>query len=137
MKHNLLGMVLVGVVVFGCNGSTDTGVPVVLQVSQISAPASVAAGSSFGVNLSVGVGSCLVFDHIEIRNSASDILLTVWGTDVSGVPVSVPPGVGDLSCAPPKTEVRSVTVEAGSPGTLTLVVERGRLSPLTTAVLVQ
>jgi hypothetical protein len=134
MKRNLLGVVLV---VFACRGSTETGIPVVLQVSQLTVPPSVAAGSSFGVNLTVGVGGCLVFDHIEVRKSASDILLTVWGTDVSGVPVSVPPGVGDLACAAPKTEVRSVTVQAGSPGTLTLVVERGRLSPLTTTVQVQ
>jgi hypothetical protein len=129
---------LVGLVVLGCNSSTDTGVPVVLQVSQIDAPAAVATGSSFRVNLAVGVGDCLVFDHIEVRKSASDILLTVWGTDVRSVPVPNVPGGGlDLACAAAKTEVRSVTVQAASLGTLTLVVERGRLSPLTTTVLVQ
>jgi hypothetical protein len=136
MKRNLLGVVLV---ILACNTSTDTGVPVVLQVSQIDAPASVATGSSFRVNLTVGVGNCLVFDHIEVRKSASDILLTVWGTDVTNqLRGGIIGNIGvDVACAPAITEVRPVTVQAASPGTLALVVDRGRLSPLIATVQVQ
>jgi hypothetical protein len=130
---------LVAFVVLGCSHATDTGVPVVLQVSQIDAPASVATGSSFRVNLTVGVGNCLVFDHIEVRKSASDILLTVWGTDVSNLARSgIYGNIGVfIGCAPAATEGRSVTVQAASPGTLSLVVDRGRLSPLIATVQVQ
>ena len=137
MRFKSLG--LVAFIVLGCKSATDTGDPVVLQVSQINAPATIATGSSFAVNLSVGVGNCLVFDHIEVRKSASDILLTVWGADVSNLHRGgIIDGVGvDLACAPASTEVRSVTVQAASAGTLTLVVERGRISPLTATVLVQ
>ncbi len=136
MKRNLLGVVLV---ILACNSSTDMGVPVVLQVSQIDAPAAVATGSSFRVNLTVGVGNCLVFDHIEVRKSASDILLTVWGTDVTNqLRGGIIGNIGvDVACAPATTEVRPVTVQAASPGTLALVVDRGRLSPLIATVQVQ
>lgn len=134
MKRDLLGVVLV---VLGCS-STAPGDPVLLQVSKIDAPASVAAGSSFGVNLTVGVGDCLVFDHIEARRSESDIILTVWGTDHRNDPVPDQLGVGvDIACAPAGTEVRSVTLKAGLVGTLTLVVEEGKLGPLTATVQVQ
>jgi len=135
MKRDLLGLVLV---VLGCTNGTAPGEPVLLHVSQIGAPASVAAGSSFGVNLTVVVGSCLVFDHIEARKSESDIILTVWGTDNTnqGGPDMPDRGV-DIVCAAARTEVRSVTLKAVSPGTLTLVVEEGTLAPLTATVQVQ
>jgi hypothetical protein len=138
MKRTLLGMGFAGLVALACSSSTDTRAPVVLQVSQIDAPGSVATGSSFAINLTVEVGNCLAFDHIEVVKSASDIVVTVWGTDLSKLPGPTVPGVGlDLACAPPNTEVRPLTVQAGSSGTLTLEVERGRLSPLIATVQVQ
>jgi hypothetical protein len=135
MRRDLLGVVLV---VLGCTNGTAPGEPVLLHVSQIDAPASVAAGSSFAVNLTVGVGGCLVFDHIEARKSASDIILTVWGTDNSNQlrPDMADRGV-DVVCAAARTEVRSITLKAPSAGTLTLVVEEGTLAPLTATVKVQ
>src|SRR4051812_17127895 len=66
-----------------CSGVFAPDQSIVLGVSKLDAPATISAGSSLTVVLTVTTGGCTSFDHIAIGRSASTATLTAWGIDAS------------------------------------------------------
>ena len=68
--------------VAGC-GLTDPDQSVILGVSQLDAPSTVASGSPITAVLTVTLGGCLSFDHIQVDRDANSAHIIVWGNDSS------------------------------------------------------
>jgi hypothetical protein len=132
MKHFLFEMALVGLVAvpLACNpfGPNQS---IILGVSQLDAPASVAANAPISVVLTVVTGGCRSFDRIEARRDASSATLTAWGTDGSI-------GRKDIMCpADIRSEPHSYQINPSFTNPFTITVDRGRVSPLIAVVQVQ
>jgi hypothetical protein len=112
-----------------CN-PLEPGQPVVLGVSKLDAPTTVAAGSTLTVVLTVETGGCVSFDRIEVTRDASGANLTAWGVDISNRRGTVCPDI--LIETPHRYDFKP---PFQSP--FTIQVQRGRLSPLTATVQVQ
>jgi hypothetical protein len=114
----------------GCNPFAPDQT-VVLSVSGLEAPATVAAGNTISVVLSVDVNGCERFDRITVNRNVSGATLTAWGTDGSK-------GSKGVTC-PEILKLESHTVQILPPFTdpFTITVPRGRLSPLTASVKTQ
>jgi hypothetical protein len=86
MKRDLLGAVAGLLALSALAGCVTHDVPtatnqlVILNVVKLDAPATVSAGGSLTVVLTVFV-SCRAFDHIEASRTGSQIVLTALGTD--------------------------------------------------------
>jgi hypothetical protein len=81
--------------------------------------------------MTVTLGGCLSFDHIQAERSESGGTLTVWGKDSSK-------GRKNVAC--PQNiipEDHSFRFEPPFGGTFSVTVNRGRLSPLIATVQVQ
>jgi hypothetical protein len=119
------------VVTGGCwNPFADQSV--VLDVTELAAPAGISAGSKLSVALKVVTGGCRRFDRIvEADRSASSATLTAWGTDGSK-------GRNDVLC-PTDIRFESRTYELDPPfaNPFTINVPRERLSPLQVTVQIQ
>jgi hypothetical protein len=73
----------------GCRNSSEPRAPsefVLLGAYQLSAPATVAAGSSLTVLLKVYTGSCLHFDHINESRRGTTITLAPFGIEQVDLP---------------------------------------------------
>ena len=76
----------------GCRNSSEPSSPsapsefVLLGAYQLNAPATVAAGSSLTVVLTVYTGSCLHFDHIDESRRGTTITLAPFGIDQVDLP---------------------------------------------------
>jgi hypothetical protein len=104
---------------------------VILGVQRLDAPASISAGSSLTVVLTVTTGGCLGFDHIEAERAASGVSLTAWGRDASK-------GRNDIVCpAVIISEPHSYQLDPPFQSPFTVTVNRGTLSPLTATVQIQ
>jgi hypothetical protein len=132
MKHFLFGVALVwlAAVPLACN-SFGPDQSVILGVSQLDAPASVAANAPIPVVLTVVTGGCLRFDRIEARREASSATLTAWGTDGSI-------GRKDIMCpADIRPEPHSYQFDPPFTNPFRITVDRGRVSPLVATVQVR
>jgi hypothetical protein len=104
---------------------------VVLGVETIDAPATSPVGSPLTVVLTVTIGMCESFDHLEATSAASGGSLTAWG-------VNATIGNKDIVCPTViKSETHSYQFNPSTPGAFQITVNRGRLSPLTAIVQVQ
>jgi hypothetical protein len=134
MKSLLLGTMLSAVAMtVGCSASETLGTDksVVLGVSQIDAPPSIEASSKLTATLTMTVGGCRSFDHIEVERAQSSATLTAWGVDASR-------GGDDVLCPQDiRTETHSVVLDPPFAGPFTIEVNRGRLMPLIATVQVQ
>jgi hypothetical protein len=133
MNRALLVMVAVvaGASTGGCRNPFSPSRSVILNVSEISAPASVAAGAPISVVLTVMTGGCVSFDHIETHSDASGASITAWGDDTSG-------GSKNVACPQDiRYEQHSLRFDPPFASTFNVWVNRGRLSPLTATVQVQ
>ena len=81
MKSALFGVVVVAVVAVGACNPFAPDQSVLLGVSKLEAPATIAAGSPLTVVLTVTTGGCKTFDRIAVERDASAVSLTPWGTD--------------------------------------------------------
>jgi hypothetical protein len=117
----------------GCSGYNPFAPDqsVILDVSKIDAPAAVAATNPITVVLTVTLGGCLSFDHIEVSRDASNAHIIVWGRDAAK-------GKTDVAC-PANLELRPYSYEFDPPfaNTFTVQAARGRLAPLQTTIQVQ
>ncbi len=132
MKSLFVGIAVVGLVAvpIACNPFAPDQ-SVVLSVTQLDAPATIAAGSPLTVVLTVTTGGCTGFDRIEALRGATGASITVWGRDASV-------GRSDLICpAILRNEPHSFTFDPPFQGSFTVQVQRGRLDPLTATVQVQ
>lgn len=115
----------------GCRNLFSPDQSVILGVSKLSAPSTVAATSPLDVVVTVNLGGCLSFDRIEVQRFASDGSITVWGKDSSL-------GRKDVMC--PQNiilEDHSYRFDPPFAGAFTVTVNRGRLPPLQATVQVQ
>jgi hypothetical protein len=133
MKRFLLGMAVVGFAAapLACDNPFDSDQSVRLGVTQLDAPAAIAAGSPLTVTLTVNTGGCVGFDHFEVERQASFGTLTVWGRDAAK-------GNKDIACTSDfRVELHSYTFDPPFQSPFTVQVDRGRLSPLIAVVQVQ
>jgi hypothetical protein len=129
MRFISFGVVAVALVA-GC-GLTDPDQSVILGVSQLDAPATVASGSSITAVLTVDLGGCLSFDHIQLDRDANGAMITVWGNDSSK-------GHKGIVCTSNLVlQSHSVQLDPPFANSFTIEVNRNRLSPLTAVVQVQ
>jgi len=130
----IISFVVVGALfVVGCNGSGlfTPDQSVILGVSKIDAPTSVASGNPIPVALTVVSGGCRSFDHIEVTRDLVGANMTAWGHDSSI-------GRKDVACtADIVIQSHSVQLEPPFSSSLTIEVNQGRLAPLTAVVQVQ
>jgi hypothetical protein len=99
----------------GCRDSGGPDQYARLQVTKLEAPATVAAGASVDVVLTVGFGSCITFDRISEGRDGAQINLVVWGRQ------HIPPGNG--SCPDILlTEPRAYRLEPPFPPRFTVVI---------------
>jgi hypothetical protein len=134
MKSVLLGTTAsLFAVAIGCSGSGALAPErsVVLGVTQLDAPTSIAASSQLTATLTVSVGGCLSFDHIEVVRAESSATLTAWGIDSSN-------GGKSAFCTQDlRSESHSIALNPPFAGPFTIEVNRGRLMPLLATVQVQ
>jgi hypothetical protein len=81
MKSTLFRVVVVSVVAVGACNPFAPDQSVVLGVTKLEAPATIAAGSPLTVVLTVTTGGCKTFDRIDIEREAYAAARTPWGTD--------------------------------------------------------
>jgi hypothetical protein len=129
MRSISFGVVALALVA-GC-GLTDPDQSVILGVSNLDAPTTVASGSTITAVLTVNLGGCLSFDHIQVTRDASGANVTVWGNDASI-------GNKGIVCTSDfKVESRSVQFDPPFANAFTIEVNQGRLGPLMAVVQVQ
>jgi hypothetical protein len=113
--------------VSGCGRIFGPNQSVVLQVSEIDAPATIAPGSTLSVTLHVTTGGCRRFDRIETSRVAAGVSVTVWGHDSS---------IGrDIMCpADLRIEPHTLVFNPPFESTFTIAVNQGSLAPITETV---
>jgi len=111
----------------GCNPFAPDQ-SIVLDVTKLDAPATIATGDALPVTLTVTVGGCKTFDHIAVVRDLSGASFTAWGRDAAK-------GRKDIVC-PQNIEYEPHSYQLLPPyqNPFTLQVQRGRLAPLTTTV---
>jgi hypothetical protein len=122
--------------VISLSGCRDTAATtndlVTLNTETLNAPPTIAAGATLTVALSVDVGNCLGFDHIQATRTTSQVDLVVWGSDAR----VGNPGIG-ITCTAPAVETHEFQLAPPFQSPFTVTVDRGRLPPLTAIVQVQ
>jgi hypothetical protein len=132
MKRVLLGMGVACLV--GPAATCNPFAPdqsVILGVEKIDAPATSPVGSPLTVVLTVTIGMCERFDHLEAMSTGSSATLTAWGVN---------PTIGnkDIVCIDViKSETHSYQFKPSTQGPFQITVDQGRLPPLTATVQVQ
>jgi hypothetical protein len=124
-------VVLIGTL-SGCHDPTSNAGLVELNTQTLDAPTTIAPGATLTVSLNVQVGGCFIFDHIQAQRAASQVDLTVWGRDIRA-------GITDRGIMCPTFSVESHEYQLDPPfqNPFTVVVGRGRVSPLIAVVNVQ
>ena len=121
------GLLVLGVTLafsaLGCSSIFGRDQSVILGVTQIDAPATVAPSSSLSVTLHVAlVNGCQGFDRIEIDRVATGANVTVWGTDASR-------GRKNISCPQEyKEEPRTIVFNPPFGSTFTISVNDGAIT---------
>ncbi|HJQ09684.1 MAG TPA: hypothetical protein VJ840_01510 [Gemmatimonadaceae bacterium] len=104
---------------------------VMLDVTELTAPSTIAATSALDIVLTVIVNGCQRFDRIQVVGYASGATLTVWGPDASV-------DNKDVVCPTViKSEPHGYRFNPPFSGTFDITVDRGRLSPLRATVQIQ
>lgn len=131
MKTALSVVVASGLVALaGCN-IFDPDQSVILPVTTLDAPATVAATEPITVQLTLQTGGCISFDRIDVQKMNDGARIVPWGTD---------PRKGNkniLCLADVKYEPHTVQVSPPFVNPYHIVVEQGSRAPLTATVQVQ
>jgi hypothetical protein len=132
MKRSLFGILVVAVgAVAACNPFAPDQ-SVILNVTQLDAPAMITAASPLTVVLTVTVGGCVTFERIAVVRGVSGASMIAWGRDgAKGKNVACPQDI--------RFEPHSYQFDPPFPSqsAFTIQVQRGRLGPLNTTVQVQ
>ena len=118
--------------VAGCKGSGLFGPDqsVILGVSKIEAPTTVASASPITAVFTVTTGGCVSFDHIEVNRDIASAHVIVWGHDAAK-------GKEVVCTQDIRLETHSYKFAPPFASTFTVQAERGRLPPLQATVQVQ
>ena len=113
----------------GCDSVVGSDRPVILPVSEVSAPASISVGAPLTLDLTVQSGGCLQFDRVETQRTSSTANVTAWGRDVGG---------RDIAC-PAITRFDRVSVQFDPPfsSTFVIMVSQGAMPPTMVTVRVE
>ena len=115
----------------GCRNPFAPDAAVILDVSKLEAPASVSAGATIPVVVTVVTGGCRSFDYIDVDRTASGASITVWGRDAAL-------GKKNVACpADIRFEPHSLTFDPPFGATFNVAVQRGAFNPLTATVQIQ
>ena len=131
MKTVLSVVLLSGLIALtGCN-VFDPDRSVILSVPKIDAPATVTAGASFTVTLTVQTGGCRSFSRLEVQKSNSGVHVVPWGTDarIGNKGVICPAIITD--------EPHAIQIDPPFSGPYQVFVDQGRLMPVTATIQVQ
>ena len=132
MKRVLFGLAVVGLVTVpvGCNPFAPDQ-RVVLDVSNLVAPATISVGSPLTVTLTVVTGGCTSFTRIVADRSASGASLTALGRNSAK-------GRSNITCpADIRFEPHSFQLDPPAQGSFKVEAQRPELEPLTVTVQVQ
>ena len=130
MKNGLSVVLFGALALTACRTPFGPDQTVVLGVSRLDAPSTVAAAGPLDVVVIVQLGGCLSFDRMEVQRSTNGATLTAWGHDSSlGRKIACPADIRD--------EPHSVRFDPPFSGTFTVTVNRGHISPLQATVQVQ
>lgn len=132
MKRVLFGLAVVGLVAvpIGCNPFAPDQ-SVVLDVSELEAPAMISVGSPLIVVLTVVTGGCRSFDRIVAQRTMSGASLTAWGRDAAK-------GRKDVGCTTDiRFEPHSYQFDPPAQGSFRVEVQRQHVDPLLRTVQVQ
>jgi hypothetical protein len=115
-----------------CHNPAASDDLVLLNTQTLDAPTTIAPSATLTIGLHVQVGGCLRFDHIESLRTASHVDLAVWGRDIRT-------GITDraITCPTYFLELHQFQLDPPFQGPFVIVVDRGRVSPLTATVQVQ
>jgi len=131
MKTVLCVGVVAGLVALtGCN-VFDPDHTVILSVPKIDAPATVTAGTSFTVTVTVQTGGCRSFSRLEVQKFTTAVRVVPWGTDAS---------VGNKNVLCPANiidEPHEIRIDPPFSGPYEVTVEQGRLAPVRATIQVQ
>jgi hypothetical protein len=94
-----------------------------LPVSKLEAPATVTAGASVDVVLTVGRGACVAFDHISEVRGDSQITLAAWGRELM-----IPPGAACIGIL--IEEPHTYRLDPPFPSRFTILVQPVQFGPL-------
>lgn len=114
----------------GCNPFAPDQ-SVILGVTKLEAPATVAAASPLTVTLTVQTGGCTSFDRIDVQKMPGGVRIVPWGTD------SRIGNKGVLCPANIEYEPHPLQIDPPFVNPFHIVVEQGRLAPVTAVVDVQ
>jgi len=125
-------LLLSGIVLAGCNPfEAKPDQSVILSVPKIDAPASVPAGASFTVTLTVQTGGCRAFSRLAVEKFTTGIHVVPLGTDASI-------GHKDITCPDILVEEsHAIQVDPPFSGPFQVYVDQGRLGPLVATIQVQ
>lgn len=131
MKSALFGAVVVAVVAVGACNPFAPDQSVLLGVSKLEAPATIAAGSPLTVVLTVTTGGCKTFDRIAVERDPSAVSLTPWGTDgaIGKKNIMCPANIIDTP--------HSIRLDPPFQSPFVILVPREGLDPLTATVQIQ
>ena len=131
MKSALFGVVVVAVVAVSACNPFAPDQSVLLGVSKLEAPATIAAGSPLTVVLTVTTGGCKTFDRIAVERDASAVSLTPWGTDgaIGKKNILCPANIIDTP--------HSIRLDPPFQSPFVILVPREGLDPLTATVQIQ
>jgi hypothetical protein len=122
MKSALLGIVAFALVsAVACREPLDPLTSKILPVSEIDAPATIAAGSLLSVDLIISVG-CNSVERVEVIKSASVAHITFWAPAVRGSE--------NIECAMAKWIKQTVTIDPPFAQSFTVSGNAGTLPPV-------
>ena len=78
-----VSLLLALLLVPACRG-VDTDRPLILTISDITAPAQVAVGAALHLTVTVQTGGCISFDRLDVERLLSRVTIVARGTDHSG-----------------------------------------------------
>jgi hypothetical protein len=131
MKNLLFGTAVVAVIAVGGCNPFGPDQSVVLGVSKLEAPATIAGNASLTVVLHVTTGGCKTFDRIDVERDGAAASLTPWGTDAAV-------GKKDIMCPANIIDTpHSIRLDPPFQSPFMILVPRVGMDPLTATVQIQ
>ena len=131
MKNTLFAVMVVAAMAVGACNPFAPDQSLVLGVTRLEAPATIQAGASLTVVLTVTTGGCKAFDRIDVERTAAAASLTPWGTDGSI-------GKKDIMCPANIIDTpHSIRLDPPFQSPFMILVPRVGMDPLTATVQIQ
>jgi len=131
MKSTSFGILVAAVALVGACNPFAPDQSVLLGVTKLEAPATIAVGTPLSVVLTVTTGGCKTFDRIEVERAVAAASLTPWGTDGAK-------GRTNIMCPANIVDTpHSIRLDPPFQSPFMILVPREGLDPLTATVQIQ